>query len=57
VFKKGKISKSGFKKDKVATLALKQERNNETMEYYETVASFTLFHKRLGKIRHVNPDV
>ena len=25
--------------------------------YYETIASFTLFDKRLGKVRHVNPDV
>jgi len=25
--------------------------------YYDTIASFTLFNKRLGKVRHVNPDV
>jgi len=25
--------------------------------YYETIASFTLFDKRLGKDRHVTPDV
>jgi len=25
--------------------------------HYETIASFTLFVKRLGKVRHVNPDV
>jgi len=25
--------------------------------YYVTIASFTLFHKRLGKDRHVNLDV
>jgi len=25
--------------------------------YYETIASFTLFDKGLGEIRHVNPDV
>jgi len=24
--------------------------------YFETIALFTLFHKRLGKVRHVNPD-
>jgi len=24
--------------------------------YSETIASFTLFDKRLGKVRHVNPD-
>jgi len=25
--------------------------------YYETIESFTLFDKRLGKVRHVNPVV
>jgi len=25
--------------------------------YYETIASFTLLDKRLGRARHVNPDV
>jgi len=25
--------------------------------YYETIAPFTIFDKRLGKARHVNPDV
>jgi len=25
--------------------------------YYETIASFTLFDKMLGKVRHINPDV
>ena len=25
--------------------------------YYETIASFTLFDKRLGEVRHVKPDV
>jgi len=25
--------------------------------YYETIALFTLCDKRLGKVRHVNPDV
>jgi len=25
--------------------------------YYETIALFMLFDKRLGKVRHVNPDV
>ena len=35
-------------------------RSKEIMKqwnYYETIASFTLFGKRLGKVRHVNPDV
>jgi len=35
-------------------------RGKEKMKqwiYYETIASLTLFDKRLGKIRHVNPDV
>jgi len=25
--------------------------------YYKKIASFTLFDKRLGNVRHVNPDV
>jgi len=35
-------------------------RGKETTKqwnYYETKALFTLFHKRLGKVRHVQPDV
>jgi len=35
-------------------------RGKEIMKqwnYYETIASFTLFNKRLGKVRHVNPNV
>ena len=33
-----------------------KERTKES-NYYESIALFTLFDKRLSKVRHVNPDV
>jgi len=56
------ISEIWPQKANLATLAGPGQfsRGKEKMKqwnYYETIASFTLFDKRLGKARHVNPDL
>jgi len=35
----------------------RDKEKTKQWNYYETIASFTLFDKRLGKVRHTKPDV